>query len=355
MARFNFILPFLPTKPVGGVKNLFQFANRLALRGHQINVICSVKRPFKKNRTPVWIRVWINRLKTNKIKWFSLDESIAVHIAPEISDRYVPDAEATLSTWWQMAYTLPALSKSKGKKVNFIQDYETWTGQEDAVHQSYKLPVTHVVIATYLEKLVNEYGQRQPILVNTPIDTSRFRLAEPIEHRSPASVMMMFSEEPRKGSKFGLSALTELKSKFPNLKATLFSVYHRPDEVPSWIIFHRRPENLVELYNQHAIFVSPSLGEGWALPPAEAMACGCAVVCTDIGGHRDYAVHNETALLVAPQEVDQMVAAIERLIKDDNLRIKIAQAGLKNIQTSFSWEVAVDKLEAVLMDRAITS
>jgi glycosyltransferase involved in cell wall biosynthesis len=349
MAHVNFVLPFLPTKPVGGVKNLFQFANRLAARGHQIIILCAVKRPYKKQRTPVWLRLWMNRFKIKKANWFGLDNSVKLVVVPEIVDRHVPDADATLSTWWQMAYTLPGLSKTKGKKINFIQDYEIWTGQEDRVHESYKLPVQHLVIARYLEELVFNYSGVRPTLVNTPIDTTKFVLRNPIETRDSASVLMMYSEEPRKGTSFGIEALMKVKTQIANLKVTFFSVYARPANLPDWCNFYRRPENLVDLYNEHAIFLSPSLGEGWALPPAEAMACGCAVVCTDIGGHQDYAKHDQTALLVPTKDVDETANAIIQLVTDNQLRQRIANNGHQTITSLFSWERAVDKLESVLL------
>ncbi|MCE7864547.1 MAG: glycosyltransferase [Bacteroidetes bacterium CHB5] len=351
MAQFNFVLPFLPTKPVGGVKNLFQFANRLAAKGHQVTIFCAVQRPFKKSKTPVWFRLLINRLSLSRVGWFDLHSTIKLKVIPALNDRYIPDAQATLSTWWQMAYALASLNTSKGIKINFIQDYELWIGQEEAVHASYKLPVRHVVIARYLEKLVFEQSGKKPTIINTPIDTKKFIKALPVEERKAATVMMMYSEEPRKGSEFGLKALSLLKEKVHELEVTLFSVYDRPAHIPVWMNYYQRPHDLVSLYNQHAIFISPSLGEGWALPPAEAMACGCAVVCTNIGGHQDYARHMQTAWLVEPQNPDMMAKAIEALINNQTLKNTMATSGYQFIK-SFDWDEAVNQLEAILLNKA---
>lgn len=348
MARLNFILPSLPTKPVGGVKNMFQFANRLRERGHDITIYYSIKRPFKKQRTPVWLRLMISKLRKRKVAWFPLDPSIQQIIIPEVSDAHIRDADATMCTWWQMAYAISNLSASKGFKVNFIQDYELWTGQEDRVHESYKLPIQHVVIAKYLQDIVEKYSGIRPPLVNTPIDTSHFKMTTPSNERAAKSVIMMYSEEPRKGTKYGLEALQVLRNEIPELKVTLFSVYQRPPEVPVWMNFFTRPSNLVQLYNGHAVFFSPSLGEGWALPPAESMACGCAVVCTDIGGHRDYAIDGETALLVEPKNANNMASKIRMLIENDELRLKLSVAGRTLISTEFNWDGAVLKLEQIL-------
>lgn len=351
MARINFILPSLSTKPVGGVKIMFQFANLLSAKGHDITILYSVTRPFKKNRTPVWLRMTINQLRGVRAKWFNLDHKIIQKQIPEINDKYVPDADATLGTWWQVAYAINELSASKGNKCNLIQDYEVWTGQEDRVHQSYRLPLRHCVIARYLQDIVEKYSGVRPPLTPLAIDTSHFRLTKDIKQRD-ASIIMLYSREPRKGSAFGLEAFSILKQKIPYLRVTLFSVYQRPDSIPAWIDFHTRPANLPELYNDNAVFFSPSLGEGWALPPAEAMACGCAVVCTDIGGHRDYAIDGETALLVPPKEPAVMADAILRVIANVELRLKLATAAHKLINTEFTWEASVTRLESILLRKS---
>lgn len=344
MLKINIVLPFVASRPGGGVKIMYEYANRLALRGHQVTVLHSVRRPFKKSRTPVWLRLMINKLRP-QVNWFEFTTSVKRIVVPAITDEWVPDADATISTWWQMTYALADLSPSKGQKINLIQDYETWTGQVDKVHDSYKLPVQHAVIARYLAAKVLEISGRAPVHIPNAIDTKRFRISEPVESRNPYTVIMLWSREARKGSAFGIEALTKLKAALPELSATCFSVFDRPAELPDWITFEKQPRDLPALYNRHAVFFSPSLGEGWALPPAEAMACGCAVVCTDIGGHHDYATDGETALLVQPKAVDDMVAALKRLMVDSTTRVDLARRGCVNIHQQFSWEASVAAME----------
>jgi len=95
-------------------------------------------------------------------------------------------------------------------------------------------------------------------------------------------------------------------------------------------------------------YLSPNWAEGWHLPPAEAMACGCAVVSTDIGGVRDYAEHEKTALLSPPGDPEALTKNLLRLLEDDNLRIQLAKAGHKRIQ-EFTWDRSTDLLEQFLI------
>jgi glycosyltransferase involved in cell wall biosynthesis len=98
------------------------------------------------------------------------------------------------------------------------------------------------------------------------------------------------------------------------------------------------------LYNRHAIFFTPSLGEGWGLPPAESMACGCALVCTAIGGHA-YAIDNETALTVKPKAVDEMVQKLKYLVDHNDERISLANRGHAYLVNHFTFDIAIGKLE----------
>ncbi|HTC00461.1 MAG TPA: glycosyltransferase family 4 protein [Ferruginibacter sp.] len=343
--RINIILPFPVTKPVGGAKIMYQYANRLQQLGHHVIVLHSIKRPYKRSRTPIWFAQFMYAVRgVARPKWFALNKDIQAIIVPEITERYVPDGDILFSTWWEMAYMINALPISKGKKINLIQDYEIWKGNTDLVDKSFSLPITHMVIARYLGKLVSEKSGTDPIYLPNAIDNNIFFISDPIENRNPLSIIMLYSEEERKGTVYGLEALKKIKEQFSNIAVTLFGVYKKPDHIPHWINYLQRPDNLCDLYNKHSIFFSPSLGEGWALPPAEAMYCGCAVVCTNIGGHQDYAFDNQTALVTAPQNIDDMVAKLTILLQDNNKRIQLANAGNQFITQNFSWDRSVQLL-----------
>lgn len=342
--RITIILPFPVTKPVGGAKNMYEYANRLQSKGHQVIILHSIKRPYKKMKSPVWLKRLIYKLRgVDRPKWFQLNKEIKSLIVPEITDQYVPDGDILFSTWWQMAYAISKLSPQKGKPFNIIQDYEVWKGQEQLVHESYNLPINHMVIAQYLEDIVVKHSCKKPLFVPSAIDIAKFFIQQPIETRKHDSIMMLYSQEERKGTKYGMEALIKLREQVPSLTVTLFGVYEKP-ELPEWINYHQKPDNLPELYNQHAIFFTPSLGEGWGLPPAEGMACGCALVCTAIGGHA-YAINNETALTVQPKAVNEMKEKLEQLISDNKRRILLAERGNEYLVNNFTFDIAITRLE----------
>lgn len=348
----NIVLPFLTTKPGGGTKIMYEYANRLNEKGHRVIVIHSIQRPYKRIKSPVWWKQLQYRMRgLCRPPWFDLHENVQSLVVPSITDDYVPDGDIIMCTWWEMAYMVNRLSDSKGEKFNLIQGYEVWKGHEDLVHASYKLPVRHMVIANYLKDIFKKHNGKSPEYIPNAIDTNKFIFKTQPEDRNPHSIIMMYSQEVHKGTEYGIKALTQVKRKFPDLRVDLFGVYEKPD-LPDWMHYTQKPRDLSVLMNRNAIFFSPSLVEGWALPPAEAMACGCAVVCTNIGGHADYAIHGKTALLAEPKNISDMAEKLSVLLRDKNKRIEIALHGYENIVTQFSWEVSLSKLEDMFLHAA---
>ena len=94
-------------------------------------------------------------------------------------------------------------------------------------------------------------------------------------------------------------------------------------------------EQLQALYSLATAFLFPSLYEGFGLPALEAMACGTAVVASDRGAPAE--VCGDGAVLVDPDDTDQMAHALRRLFYDDEYRHQVEARGLRRAG-SFRWE-----------------
>lgn len=103
-------------------------------------------------------------------------------------------------------------------------------------------------------------------------------------------------------------------------------------------------EDLPALYTGACLFVMPSLYEGFGLPVLEAMSCGTPVVCSDISSLPEVA--GDAALLVSPQDMVGLAAAMQRLCQDQTLREQMRARGLA-WAVAFSWERAARETLAV--------
>jgi glycosyltransferase involved in cell wall biosynthesis len=126
-----------------------------------------------------------------------------------------------------------------------------------------------------------------------------------------------------------------------------FGAGRRQSWIPDWIEYHQNPpqEFIVnEIYNRSSIFLSPSWSEGFALPPMEAGACGCAIVATDSGGIRDFVENGVTGLLSRPKDPLALAENMSRLLGDEELRVRLATAGNDRMK-HFTWERSATSLE----------
>jgi glycosyltransferase involved in cell wall biosynthesis len=79
-------------------------------------------------------------------------------------------------------------------------------------------------------------------------------------------------------------------------------------------------------YDRAAVVAVPSRREGYGMVAREAMARGCAVVATRVGGLADAIEDGVTGLLVPPADPAALRAAIERLLGDRELRQRLGEA-----------------------------
>lgn len=94
------------------------------------------------------------------------------------------------------------------------------------------------------------------------------------------------------------------------------------------------------LYNLADIFVFPSLYEGFGLPVLEAMACGTPVITSNCSSLPEVA--GDAAILVNPEDEQEIAGAIMRLLTDESLRNSLVQKGLERVK-NFSWEKTAEK------------
>ena len=105
-----------------------------------------------------------------------------------------------------------------------------------------------------------------------------------------------------------------------------------------------------EIVSAMDVFCLSSDYEGTPITALEAMACGKAVVITDVGGCREVISDHETGLIVKPGDPGAISSAILEIIKDNELSGRIGQAGLEKVRTVYSAERNLSRLVALYSD-----
>ena len=277
--RITFLLPRYTRRPVGGYAVVYEYANRLQARGHQVTLV----HPRQADPLPGWsgrLRGWCwphlkRRREPKLVAWFPLRGGVDVRLVPDLREAHIPRGDAVFATSWHTAPWVNRYAASRGKKFYLVQHYETWAGPRDQVDATWRMPLHKVVIARWLWELGESFGERSRMTyIPNGIDVDRFRLQTPIESRDRYRVAMLHHWYEWKGTSTGLAALERVREQLPQLDLVLFGNQPRGPGVPTWATYVESPqgEELVRLYNSCAIFVHPSWAEGWPLPPAEAMA-----------------------------------------------------------------------------------
>ena len=101
------------------------------------------------------------------------------------------------------------------------------------------------------------------------------------------------------------------------------------------VVDHISELNLAYYYSSAALLAYPSLYEGFGLPLAEAMACGCPVVTSNTSSLPE--VVGEAGIMVDPYDTSSLVRAMRRVLVDRELRDKMVRKGLEQSK-KFTWE-----------------
>lgn len=330
----------------------------------------------------------VNVVRGNKAAFYNFEGNLAR--SPSLHPNFVrffedkiPDADIVVATAWETAYSVSKLSKGKGEKFYFVQHYEIfdvwnedncWRAAEKIEHdptklclamadvspktkklkelknlvdETYKLPLRKITISTWLKDLLEKkFNEKVEDVIILGVDFNIF-YEENDGSKDRKRVLTLYRRERWRGMTDAIRAFEIVRKRHPEVQFVMFGA-RKSKDVPDYIEFHKRPSHskLRKLYSTSDIFVLPSWVEGCQAPPIEAMACRCAVVCTNVGGVPDYTIPGVTALVSPPRDPNLLAQNIIRLLEDKEMRRRISEAGYIYIKR-FTLEKATTQLEKI--------
>jgi len=337
------LVPGRLDRPIGGHKIIYQYANHLAESGFPVIIANSIFEPSNEKffteilrRGYAFIRFVYRAIKGKNScrNWFTLNKRITVAHVWSYSARFIPTADIYIATDATTSPFLIHYPAATDKKYYFIQGYENWRLTAKQLIETYHLPLKKIVISHWINDLLTRIGESCVIIPNG-FDPKEYYLTIPIEQKEKNHISMLYHEDPIKNSAMGFRALNIVKKSIPDLKVSVFGVYSKPRDLPSYCTYFQSPDLDLHRHinNSASIYIGTSDNEGWGLTIMEAMACGQAIACTSNYGYQEIAVNEANALLSPIGNENDLAINIIRLIEDDRLRWRIAGCGYRSVQS----------------------
>jgi glycosyltransferase involved in cell wall biosynthesis len=359
MKKICFIFHSQGTTPSGGSKVMYEYADFLASY-YKVEIIHLA---WKSNTASIIKGVlkylyFFNRFSPKK--WFSFSNKVVLKWVFTLTLPKI-DADILIATAWETAELIYKLKIMK-PIVYFVQADESLFDEpvrrnwQERVRETWKYPWKKIVVAEFLKNQILQYDKSGNIIkISNGIKFDHFHITTPIAQRDPYSISMLAHNFFWKGTRDGINALEIVHKKCPELRVVLFSTYKKMDYIPDWVDYRHNPSQneIVQIYNNSAIFISCSHTEGFGLPVAEAMACGCCTVVTDIPAYRDFTVENVTSLYYPVGDCQKLAESIIALIENKGMREELANNGYKQVRDKLSFEQSCRKFLNVVQSCSI--
>jgi glycosyltransferase involved in cell wall biosynthesis len=310
----------------GGHRVIFEHCNRLADRGHDVTVYSLAGPP----------------------DWFDL------RVPVRTFERYEPLLEELtrlhaikVATWWNTALPVWLASVARGIPASFVQDIETsyYPGEwyHGRVLASYREEFSFITTSGWNRDRLCEMGLDPTDVVSPGIDLEVFRELDDVRRRDDL-ILAIGRGHWIKNLDLTVEAWQGLGDP-PPAELRLYGSEPDTREKFSSLPYVMKPSDaeVNRLLNEATVFVQTSIHEGFCLPPLEAMAAGCAVVCTDAHGNLDYCEDGVNCLM-PEATAEGVAAALRRVLEDRELRERLVRNGHETV-AGYGWEARIDVLE----------
>lgn len=289
-------------RTVGGIRRVIEMSNRLVGQGHRV-VIATPE-----GKAPEWLPLRADVVAARKLA--TMTEPFDVVL-------------------WSDPDTVPLCRLARGRchVVYHLAAYALYRQENENLKYFYSLPgAFHVANSAWTAEQIRHRVAVAGIFPGA-VDHAQFR---PWPQTAEFDVVCYGSTRPHKGTDTIVEACR-------GLRLLKLADINPPQQEMARHLCRGR------------VFVSACWHEGFNLCGLEAFACGVPVAMTDDGGSRDYVRNGENALVVPVGDAVALRAAIDRLLQDQELRLKVIEAGIACALKS-SWSAVTSRFEAFLQN-----
>lgn len=193
------------------------------------------------------------------------------------------------------------------------------------------------------------YSTVDPASVASSVDRDALRVAEGVS-ADDLLLLSLGSLNHRKGFDVLMDALVILRDRGVQPKLWIagegpegekLKAYAGETGMGDQLKWLGQRSDAADLLKASDIVVMPSRAEGLGIACLEAMAAGCPVVASRVGGLQETIVDGESGLLVPVEDAEALAGVLQRLLEDGNLRRAMAEAGPIRVAEVFAPEKMV--------------
>ena len=162
----------------------------------------------------------------------------------------------------------------------------------------------------------------------------------------------------QKGITYLLKAMPEVIKVFPDITLVIAGEGQIEDElkrettllgIDQNVLFAGPRLDMPELLKLFDIYVLPSLWEGLPMVLLEAMAAGCPIIATKVGGVPTVIKHGQNGSLIESENPEALASEIIKLLSNKELRNRYSENGLSQFREKFGADIMTRKYERLYL------
>jgi glycosyltransferase involved in cell wall biosynthesis len=218
------------------------------------------------------------------------------------------------------------------------------------LHSADWVTVKAAELLTQANQIVPEISSRSSVIRNglqTPTDCP-----ESLNFEAPR-LLCLGRLAKQKGFDLALKSFARISRRFPHVRLVIAGDGPERKELETQIaelgLIDRvdllgwvAPDSIASLINKATVIIMPSRWEGLPSVALQAAAMGRPVVGTRVPGLSEVVAHNETGLLVEPENIEAIADATAFLLTHRHIAMQMGDSARSRMQNVFGWKRCVD-------------